>query len=188
VAKALFCANGNHCLYSAIISVMAQAGLYVPCDEAVLGVFDQIFSRIGSSDDLSANQSTFMVEMNETAHILNNATARSFIIMDEVGRGTSTSDGVALALSILKHIRNVNQSLCIFATHYHELAKLIEKYQIPSVAFYQTSCHFDSKEELTCLYHIIPGVMNKSHGIQIAKIAGIPKTVIEDAKAFYLDQ
>jgi DNA mismatch repair protein MutS len=176
--------------FSAIIILMAQAGLYVPCDAAVLGIFDQIFSRIGSSDDLSANQSTFMVEMNETANILKNATDRSFIIMDEVGRGTSTTDGVSLALSILKHIGNVNQSLCIFATHYHELAKLINRYQIPNVAFYQTSCHFDSKEELTCLYQIIPGVMDKSHGIQIAKIAGLPKGVIEDAQLVYkyLDQ
>jgi DNA mismatch repair protein MutS len=171
--------------YSAIISILAQTGLFVPCTSAKLGVFDQIFSRIGSSDDLSANQSTFMVEMNETAFILENATENSLIIMDEVGRGTSTNDGVSLALSIIDYISKKNLSACIFATHYHELAKLTENYHMPSVSYYKTSCIVDSKDSLTCLYRILPGVMDQSHGIQIARHAGLPATVIKTAKKIY---
>jgi DNA mismatch repair protein MutS len=168
----------------ALISVLAQTGLFVPCSEARLGIFRQIFSRIGSSDDLAANQSTFMVEMNETSYILKNANNKSLIIMDEVGRGTSTKDGLSIALAIIKHIATESKSLCIFATHYHELSTLIEKHKIPNVAFHQAACHIDENEQLSCLYQIIPGVMNKSHGIHIAKLAGIPQSVIQDANYF----
>lgn len=171
---------------AAITSIMAQAGLFVPCLFAKLSILDKIFTRIGSSDDLSANQSTFMVEMKETASILNNATKKSLVIMDEVGRGTSTSDGVALALAIIQHLVEVNGSMTIFATHYHELATLIPKLQIPRVSFYQTACLVDDEAgSITCLHKIIPGVMSQSHGIKIAGVAGLPKKCIEDAQRFY---
>jgi DNA mismatch repair protein MutS len=123
--------------------------------------------------------------MKETAQILLEATPRSLIIMDEVGRGTSTTDGISLALSILDHLSKVNKSLCIFATHYHELAGLIEKNKIKHISYHQTSSTLDSKERLTCLYRIIPGVMDCSHGIEVAKMAGLPASVIKKAKSIY---
>lgn len=119
--------------------------------------------------------------MMETASILKNATSKSLIIMDEVGRGTSTKDGLALGLAILKYISDTNQSLCIFATHYHELAPMIETQKMEGIAFYQALSTQDSMNKLTCLYKILPGVMDRSHGIQIAELAGLPTSVILDA-------
>lgn len=170
---------------SAIISIMAQTGLYVPCLDAELSIIDQIFTRIGSSDDLSANQSTFMVEMKETANILKNATSNSLVIMDEVGRGTSTKDGISLALSILDHLKTINKSMCIFATHYHELCKMISERDMKGISFYQAACILDENKRLTCLHKIVPGVMDRSHGIQIAEMAGLPTSVIRKAQTIH---
>jgi DNA mismatch repair protein MutS len=164
---------------------MAQTGFYVPCSSARLSIVDHIFTRIGSSDDLSANQSTFMVEMQETAFILNNATSKSLVIMDEVGRGTSTKDGISLAFSILHHLATVNKSMCIFATHYHELAKMLKDSKLDNVGYYQAASQLDKDNHLTCLYKIRPGVMDQSHGIQIASFAGLPKSVIKQATTIY---
>lgn len=169
----------------AIISIMAQTGLFVPCISAKLSIIDQIFTRIGSSDNLSANQSTFMVEMKEVSNVLANATPRSLIIMDEVGRGTSTKDGLSLALAILDHLITVNKSLCIFATHYHELAPMIEERDMKGISFHQATCTLDSNQNLTCLHRIQPGVMDRSHGIQIAQLAGLPLSVIQHANEIY---
>jgi DNA mismatch repair protein MutS len=164
---------------------MGQSGLFVPSMSATLSIVDRIFTRIGSSDDLSANQSTFMIEMKETASILKNATKRSLVIMDEVGRGTSTKDGMALALAIIDHLVQINSTKCIFATHYHELAPLISSNLINGVSFYKAACLIDSSNEITCLHKIVPGVMDQSHGIKVAKVAGLPNSVIEKATQFY---
>jgi DNA mismatch repair protein MutS len=178
----------------ALISIMAQTGLFVPAAMASLGIIDQVFTRIGSSDNLSANQSTFMViddfnlikvEMKETAAILNNASSRSLVIMDEVGRGTSTNDGLALALAILQHLESNNKSLCIFATHYHELAGMITNINLPHISFYQAAARVDKNDTLTCLHKIVPGVMDRSHGIQIAEMAGLPTSVVANASSIY---
>lgn len=126
-----------------------------------------------------------MVEMQETAFILNNATSKSLVIMDEVGRGTSTKDGISLAFSIIHHLATVNKSLCIFATHYHELAEMLKHSKLRNVGFYQAASQIDKDNHLTCLYKIRPGVMDQSHGIQIALLAGLPKTVIKQATAVY---
>ncbi|KAJ3318701.1 hypothetical protein HDV06_004114 [Boothiomyces sp. JEL0866] len=168
----------------ALITLVAQAGLFVPCSSAKLGVVDHIFTRIGSSDDLSNNKSTFMVEMEETAYILKNATKSSLIIMDEVGRGTSTKDGLSLAMAILEYILLETKSLCLFATHYHELGPLTTQKKLQGIAFYQASA-IESKEKLTCLYKIQPGLMDQSHGIMMAKMAGLPSAIISNAKSYY---
>ena len=120
--------------------------------------------------------------MRETAYILQHATSNSLVIMDEVGRGTSTVDGISIALAVIKHLRNVNNSLVIFATHYHELAKLVTTENITNVSFYQALVS-NTRDSFSCLYKIAPGVMDDSHGIQIAKLAGLPSSAIEDAKS-----
>ncbi|KAI8902138.1 muts domain V-domain-containing protein [Globomyces pollinis-pini] len=167
---------------SAVISIMAQAGLFVPCKAAKLGIIDQIFTRIGSSDDLAGHKSTFQVEMLETANILKNATESSLIIMDEVGRGTSTVDGISLAIAIISHIINVNQSLCVFATHYHELGEMIKRQSLDTIAFYQMVANVDAMQNIACMYKVVPGIMNNSFGILVAQGAGLPTSVIEEAK------
>ena len=139
---------------------------------------DRVFSRVGASDDLSANQSTFMVEMAETSTILDEATPKSFVIMDEIGRGTSTLDGLSLAYAILHHLHSVNKCRGIFATHYHELAKMIadssqnHKNLFERVACYQTAVASGDDGHVTCLYQIQKGIMDCSHGIQVAQKAG----------------
>lgn len=122
--------------------------------------------------------------MKETAHILRNATEKSLIIMDEVGRGTSTKDGLSIALSIIDHVSKVNKSLCFFATHYHELYPLIKNFNVENVMYSKAICIVDDNE-LTCLYKIEDGVMDKSHGIKIAKHAGVPAAVVQSAEKIY---
>ena len=112
---------------NAIIAIMAQTGFYVPCSSARIGIIDKVFSRVGASDDLSRGRSTFMVEMVETAAILNQATPRSFVILDEIGRGTATYDGLSIAWAVVEHLHEVNRCRALFATHYHELTALTEK-------------------------------------------------------------
>jgi DNA mismatch repair protein MutS len=151
----------------------------VPAELVTIGPIDRIFTRIGASDDLSNAKSTFMVEMTETANILNNATPNSLIIMDEIGRGTSTFDGLALAHAILKFLVEHNKSFCLFATHYFELTKLAQKYNtIKNVHLYAT----EYQDKIVFLHHVKDGHATKSYGIQVAKLAGIPKIVLDSAK------
>ena len=163
----------------ALIVLLAQVGSFVPADEAKIGIVDRIFSRVGAYDDLSMGQSTFMVEMSETANILNTATSRSLIIMDEVGRGTSTYDGLSLAWSIIEHIIADIQAKTLFATHYHHLNKLGSIYD--NVRNFNVKVD-DSNGRVIFLHKIIPGGTDKSYGIHVAELAGVPKTVIERAK------
>ena len=169
----------------AIISIMAQMGSFVPAEQARLGIVDKILCRIGASDDLSSNQSTFMVEMQEAAHILNTATPRSLVIMDEVGRGTSNHDGIAIAFAILQHLLQVNRSLVVFATHYHELIPLIQQRNIQHIGYYRAMIHTNPDGTMSCLYKISPGVIDQSHGIRIAQQAGLPDPVISEAYQIY---
>ncbi|KAI8843508.1 muts domain V-domain-containing protein [Chytriomyces cf. hyalinus JEL632] len=179
---------------SAILSIMAQAGLYVPASSARLGVMDAVYSRVGASDNLAGNQSTFRVEMEETAHILLRATNRSLVIMDEVGRGTSSQDGLALACGIIKRVLHVNKSLCLFATHYHELPLLLayqlggsvakqeqEQFNIPGAKCVKTTIKFGDNGEFTYSYSVEEGVSDRSYGIEAARLAGLPSDVIQES-------
>ncbi|KAI8815718.1 muts domain V-domain-containing protein [Fimicolochytrium jonesii] len=172
---------------SALMSVIAQTGLYVPAQSATIGIVDKLFARVGASDDLAAHKSTFMVEMQETAAILNNATRRSFVIMDEIGRGTSSNDGLAIAYATLKHIHDTIGCRTVFATHYHELAhRITADGSLPATTCVQTAViKTPPAEELIYTYRIEPGIVDCSHGIPCAVGAGMPPAVIEDAKGFY---
>ena len=162
----------------ALITLMAQIGSFVPANSATIGVVDRIFTRIGASDDLATGQSTFMVEMNEVANILNNATEKSLLILDEIGRGTSTHDGLCIAWAILEHIANDTGAKTLFATHYHELAQI--EGRIAGVFNYSLPIE-EINGELVFLRKVVPGAVNKSYGIQVAKLSGIPIKVINRA-------
>ncbi|KAF9366468.1 DNA mismatch repair ATPase msh1 [Mortierella sp. NVP85] len=208
---------------NAIITIMAQMGCFVPAASANLGIVDKVFSRLGASDNLANSQSTFMIEMTETASILQHATKRSLVIMDEVGRGTATLDGCAIAYATLHHLYHVNMSRVLFATHYHELADMVgavrgsyygfeqdrllsavdkaqkdedtnEKMNNMSVAApvvwrgqqplehvrcYQTTLEKQGDGSFTYMHHVIPGVCRQSHGIHVAKLAGMPRSAVE---------
>ena len=163
---------------NALIVIMAQAGLFVPAKEANIGVFDKIFSRVGASDDLAKGQSTFMIEMIETSLILNTATEKSFVILDEIGRGTATFDGLAIAWSVLDYLHNKIKPRTLFATHYHELTSLKENLN-------HLSCHKMSIKEwnnsIIFMHKIIEGEADKSYGIHVAQLAGLPFEVIKKA-------
>ncbi|MGB4191375.1 MAG: DNA mismatch repair protein MutS [Rickettsiales bacterium] len=165
---------------NALIVILAQIGCYVPSKSASFGVVDKIFSRVGAADDLARGRSTFMVEMVETANILNNATARSLIILDEIGRGTSTYDGVSIASACLEFIHNKLKSRALFATHYHELTAL--KSQLASLVCYTMQIK-EWQNKVIFLHKVISGVADKSYGIHVAEMAGLPKQVICRAKA-----
>ncbi|KAI9352826.1 muts domain V-domain-containing protein [Obelidium mucronatum] len=172
----------------ALIAIMAQAGLYVPASYAKLGIMDAVFSRVGSSDNLAGNQSTFRVEMEETADIVKRATERSLIIMDEVGRGTSSQDGLAIACGVLDRLLTVNKSLCLFATHYHELPLLLS-YQmgndggsVKNTKCVRTAITFLPDGQYSYCYSIEEGVSDSSHGIEAARVAGMPEDVIETSR------
>ena len=165
----------------ALICILAQMGSFVPAQEAVIGVVDRIFTRIGAMDFLSAGQSTFMVEMLETANILHNATSRSLILLDEIGRGTSTFDGISIAWAVAEYI-NQKEDVCaktLFATHYHELTELA--LTLPRVKNYHVSVK-ERKDDIVFLRKIIPGPSDRSYGLHVAKLAGIPKSVVERAR------
>lgn len=162
-----------------LIVILAQSGCFVPAEEADISITDRIFTRVGASDNLTKNQSTFMVEMSETANILNNATSDSLIVLDEVGRGTSTYDGVSLAWSIAEYIYKYIKAKTIFATHYHVLNKLAEEYE--NIKNYQMLVK-ENQDDIIFLRKIVPGGTDKSYGIHVAKLAGIPKSVVERAK------
>jgi DNA mismatch repair protein MutS len=164
---------------TALIVLLAHAGSFVPAKSALIGPVDRIFTRIGASDDLAGGRSTFMVEMTEAANILHNATACSLVLMDEVGRGTSTFDGMALALAIARHLVETSRSYSLFATHYFELTRLAEEY--PEVA----NVHLDAvehKDKIVFLHAVEPGPASQSYGIQVAQLAGVPAAVVRAAK------
>ncbi len=163
----------------ALLVLMAQAGSFIPAKQARIGAVDRIFTRVGASDELTRAQSTFMVEMTETANIINNATAKSLIILDEVGRGTSTYDGLSLAWAVTEHIATKLKSRTLFATHYHELTELAELFTNVK------NCNVSVREwmdEVVFLHKILPGGTDKSYGIHVARLAGIPKSILERAK------
>ncbi len=164
----------------ALIAVMAQIGAYVPAEAATLGLVDRIFCRVGASDDLSRGQSTFMVEMSETALILNHATDRSLVILDEIGRGTATFDGLSIAWAVAEHLHDTIGCRTLFATHYHELTDLANTKS--AVANYNVAVR-EWNEEIIFLHKILPGAADKSYGIQVARLAGLPKAVVERAKS-----
>jgi len=163
----------------ALLALLAQTGSFIPAEKAEIGVIDRLFTRVGASDDLTRGQSTFMVEMNETANILNNATARSLIILDEVGRGTSTFDGVSLAWAITEYIADRIEARTLFATHYHELTELTRTY--PGARNFNFAVK-EWNEDIIFLRKIIEGGADKSYGIHVARLAGIPVEVIDRAR------
>lgn len=166
---------------NALIILMAQIGSFVPADEAILSISDRIFSRVGASDDIASGKSTFMVEMLETASILNQATDKSFIILDEIGRGTSTYDGLSIAWAVADELATNIKSRTLFATHYHELIDL--KNTINNINYLTVKVDTDeSSDTITFVHKIIPGFANKSFGLNVALMAGFPKHVIERAK------
>jgi DNA mismatch repair protein MutS len=164
---------------AALLTLMAQTGSFVPAKEALIGLTDRVFTRVGASDELSRAQSTFMVEMTEAANILNNATARSLVILDEIGRGTSTYDGVSLAWSIAEYLHDQVGCRTLFATHYHELAQLAER--LPKLRNYNALVH-EGPEGITFLHKIAPGSTDKSYGIHVAQRAGVPADVLSRAR------
>ncbi len=165
----------------ALIQLLAQMGCFVPCSNAELGIVDKIFSRIGAYDDVTHGQSTFMVEMLETANILHNATEKSLVILDELGRGTSTFDGIALAYAVAVHLHTVSKAKTLFATHYHQLNNLAER--LPGVRNYHMKIK-ERGEDIIFLRELAEGGTDKSYGIHVAKLAGVPAPVIALAKEF----
>ena len=163
----------------ALITLMAQIGAYVPAEKARIGLVDRIFCRVGASDDLTSGQSTFMVEMNETSLIINNATENSLVILDEIGRGTATFDGLSIAWSVAEHLHDTIKARTLFATHYHELTDLSRTRE--AVENYNVAVR-EWNDDIIFLRKILPGTADKSYGIQVARLAGLPPTIIERAK------
>ncbi len=165
---------------NALIAVLAQAGSYVPATRATLGLVDRLFSRVGASDNLARGRSTFMVEMVETAAILAQATPRSFVILDEVGRGTSTYDGLAIAWAVVEAIHEDNRCRCLFATHYHELTRLAERCDALTLHHVRAR---EWKGDLVLLHEVAEGPADRSYGIAVARLAGLPPVTIRRAKS-----
>src|SRR6059036_527364 len=163
----------------ALIVLMAQTGSFVPAASAEIGLVDRIFTRVGANDDLSRGQSTFMVEMNETANIVNNASSRSLVILDEIGRGTSTFDGLSIAWSVAEFLHDKVKARTLFATHYHELTKLASERS--GVANFNVAVR-EWNDQIIFLRKIVPGGADKSYGIQVARLAGLPKEILDRAK------
>ena len=165
----------------ALITLLAQVGCWVPAQSCRIGLVDRIFSRVGASDDLARGNSTFMVEMNETANILNNATNRSLIILDEIGRGTPTYDGLSIAWAVVEHLHaDANAGpRTLFATHYQELTQL-EKH-LPRLRNFSVAVK-EWNDEIVFVRRVVPGAADRSYGIQVARLAGLPLTVIDRAK------
>jgi DNA mismatch repair protein MutS len=164
-----------------LIVILAQMGSFVPARSAEVGLVDRVFTRVGASDNLAAGESTFLTEMNETANILNNATPKSLILLDEIGRGTSTFDGLSIAWSVTEYIHNTPKlaAKTIFATHYHELTEL--EVVLPRVRNYNVAVR-EWGDHIVFLRKIVPGGCDHSYGIQVAQLAGLPAPVIERAK------
>jgi DNA mismatch repair protein MutS len=163
----------------ALIVLMAQIGSFVPAESAEIGLVDRIFTRVGANDDLARGQSTFMVEMNETSNIVNNATERSLVILDEIGRGTSTFDGLSIAWSVAEFLHDKIKARTLFATHYHELTKLAEERN--GVCNFNVAVR-EWNDQIIFLRKIVPGGADKSYGIQVARLAGLPKEILDRAK------
>ncbi len=164
---------------NALIAILAQMGSFVPAEEAHIGIVDRLFSRVGAGDDLAAGRSTFMVEMVETAAILNQATARSLVILDEIGRGTATYDGLAIAWAAAEHLHETNKSRALFATHYHEMVALCER--LKSMACYTMKVR-EWNDSIIFLHEVVSGVADRSYGIHVAKLAGLPAAVVARAE------
>jgi DNA mismatch repair protein MutS len=163
----------------ALITLLAHVGSFVPAKAARLGPIDQVFTRIGAADDLAGGRSTFMVEMTESASILHNATERSLVLMDEVGRGTSTFDGLALAWAIARQLLEKNHALTLFATHYFEMTRIALEYKEAA------NVHLDAvehKDSIVFLHAVEEGPASQSYGLQVAQLAGVPKAVIQRAR------
>ncbi|MEE1299476.1 MAG: DNA mismatch repair protein MutS, partial [Acutalibacteraceae bacterium] len=165
----------------ALIVLMAQTGCFVPAASARISICDAIFTRVGASDDLASGQSTFMVEMTEVASILKNATRQSLIILDEIGRGTSTFDGMAIAKAVLEYVCNKRKigAKTLFATHYHELTDMEE--ELPGIRNYNIACK-KRGDDIIFLRRIVPGPADGSYGIEVAKLAGVPNPVVKRAR------
>lgn len=164
---------------AALLVIMAQMGCFIPARQARIGVADRVFARVGASDDLSRGRSTFMVEMIETARILNSATRQSLVILDEIGRGTSTYDGISLAWAVVEYLHERIGCRTLFATHYHELTELADV--LPGVKNYNVAVR-EWQDQVVFLHKIVPGAADKSYGIHVAQLAGVPKSVIERAR------
>jgi DNA mismatch repair protein MutS len=170
----------------ALIVLLAQIGSFVPAASARIGVVDRIFARVGAQDDLAAQRSTFMVEMIETANILRNATPRSLLVLDEIGRGTSTFDGIAVARAVVEHIHDSPRLGCktLFATHYHELAELAET--LDGVASLQVEV-LERGEQVLFLHRVVIGAADRSYGVHVARLAGVPEPVTRRAASILAD-
>ncbi len=165
---------------NALIAILAHVGSFVPADSAEIGVVDRLFSRVGAADDLASGRSTFMVEMVETAAILNRATDRSMVVLDEIGRGTATYDGMAIAWSVVEHLHDVNRCRALFATHYHELKALVAK--LPALSPFTMRIK-EWKGDLVFLHEVAAGTADRSYGIHVARLAGLPPVVVGRAEA-----
>jgi DNA mismatch repair protein MutS len=164
---------------NALMAVLAQAGSFVPAASAEIGVVDRLFSRVGAADDLARGRSTFMVEMVETAAILNQAGPRSLVILDEIGRGTATFDGLSIAWACIEHLHEANRCRALFATHYHELTALAAKLpRLENVTMRVKEWEGD----VVFLHEVVPGAAESSYGVQVAKLAGLPRAVVERAR------
>jgi DNA mismatch repair protein MutS len=162
-----------------LIAILAQMGAYVPARRAQIGVVDRLFSRVGAADDLARGRSTFMVEMVETAAILNQATSRSLVILDEIGRGTATFDGLSIAWATLEYLHEKNGCRALFATHFHELTALSTRLKRLVNTTVRVKEH---KGDVVFLHEVAPGVADRSYGVQVAKLAGLPSAVVERAR------
>jgi DNA mismatch repair protein MutS len=162
-----------------LLVLMAQAGSFVPARHARVGVVDRIFTRVGASDNLARGQSTFMVEMNETAAILHGATARSLVLLDEIGRGTSTWDGLSVATATTEHLHEAVGAKTIFATHYHELTRLSNR--LPGVVNFSVAVR-EVGDDILFLRRLVPGGADRSYGVEVARLAGLPESVVERAR------
>jgi DNA mismatch repair protein MutS len=163
---------------NALIVVLAQLGSFVPAKSVHVGIVDRLFSRVGAADDLARGRSTFMVEMVETAAILNQASERSFVVLDEIGRGTATFDGLSIAWATLEYLHEVNRCRVLFATHYHELTALADRLPRAANATVEVK---EWRDEIVFLYRVVPGAADRSYGIHVAKLAGLPGAVLARA-------
>src|SRR5256884_322560 len=164
----------------ALITLLAQLGSFVPARSARIGLVDRIFTRVGAEDDIASGKSTFMIEMEETATILHHATQHSLIILDEIGRGTSTHDGVAIARAVVEHLHNVTGARTLFATHYHDLASMAE--ELPHLRVYTMAISDDEQGEIVFLHRVTPGCIGRSYGVHVAKLAGMPLSIVRRAE------
>jgi DNA mismatch repair protein MutS len=164
---------------NALIAILAQTGSFVPAEAAHIGIVDRLFSRVGAGDDLAAGRSTFMVEMVETAAILNQATEKSLVILDEIGRGTATYDGLAIAWAAAEHLHETNKSRALFATHYHEMVALAERLSAMTPVTMKVK---EWNDTIVFLHEVMPGTADRSYGIHVAKLAGLPQSVVHRAE------